>query len=164
MDRVLNSTILRGTPRRVAFLRFVVEESLSGRPERLKGYTIAIEALGRKDNFDPQTNPLVRVEAGRLRTALQNYYAGPGADDPIEIALPRGSYIPTFSRRRPPSRLPRFIAQLSAMRPLGIRPLPSFAICVLIFSAGAGAGAFANRSMSACISMLQNLASPIQPR
>jgi tetratricopeptide (TPR) repeat protein len=73
--------------------------ALSGQSERIKGYTIAVEALGREDNFDPQTDPIVRVEAGRLRRALDRYYDGQGKRDPVTIELPRGSYVPAFQRR-----------------------------------------------------------------
>ena len=76
--------------------------------EYLKGYTIATEALGRDDNFDPQIDPIVRVEAGRLRYALEHYYSNGGAGDPVVIELPRGSYVPTFHRNRnAPGRLAR---------------------------------------------------------
>jgi hypothetical protein len=78
----------------------VVEAALAGCADRLKAYTIAVEALGRGENFDPQTDPIVRVEAVRLRRALAAYYAGPGAHDPLIIELPRGRYVPTFRRAR----------------------------------------------------------------
>jgi adenylate cyclase len=73
-------------------LRFVVEQTLLGLGERLKGYTIAVEVFGRPPDFDAQTDPLVRVEAGRLRRRLIEYYADEGRDDPVRIELPRGSY------------------------------------------------------------------------
>lgn len=78
------------------FLRFVVEETLAGSGDRIKAYTIATAALGRGDDFDPQTDPIVRVEAGRLRRALHNYYASAGHDQPIVIDLPIGRYTPIF--------------------------------------------------------------------
>ena len=64
---------------------------LRGHGERLKGYTIGVEVLRRDVTFDPQIDPIVRVEATRLRRAIERYYAGPGADDPIVIDLPRGA-------------------------------------------------------------------------
>jgi hypothetical protein len=99
LDRVLASPGFRASPRLSSFLRFVVEETVAGRGNRIKGYTVAVVALGRSESFDPQTDPIVRVEAGRLRRALERYYAGPGSDDEIVITLPRGSYIPSFGRR-----------------------------------------------------------------
>lgn len=78
------------------FLRFVVEETLAGRGERIKAYTIATDALGRDETFDPQADPIVRVEAARLRRALRTYYADGGAAQPIMIELPTGTYAPVF--------------------------------------------------------------------
>ncbi len=78
------------------FLRFVVEETLAGRSERIKAYTIATAALGRDESFDPQADPIVRVEAARLRRALKTYYADGGAAQPIVIELPTGTYAPVF--------------------------------------------------------------------
>lgn len=96
---VLESEELRSSPQLSNILRFVVEATLDGRREAIKGYTIAVEALGRDASFDPQADPIVRVEATRLRRALERYYAGAGANDPIEIAVPRGSYVPHFLPR-----------------------------------------------------------------
>jgi hypothetical protein len=100
LGRVVTSLCFRRSPRLASFLRFVVETTLDGHADRIKGYSIAIGALGRSDTFDPQTNPIVRVEAGRLRQALNRYYAGPGRNDQLVIALPLGSYIPTFDHRK----------------------------------------------------------------
>jgi hypothetical protein len=102
LDRVLAAPTFRHAPQLAAFLRFVVEETLAGQSERIKGYTIATEALGRGPDFDPQSDPIVRVEAGRLRRALARYYAGEGRDDDIVIELAPGSYVPTFRRAARP--------------------------------------------------------------
>ena len=105
LHRVVESAVFRGSLRLTCFLTFVVETTLAGKGDRLKAYTIAIEAFRRHDDFDPQTNPIVRVEAGRLRHALSRYYSGEGRDDSIVIDLPRGSYVPVFSRRGIPANL-----------------------------------------------------------
>jgi hypothetical protein len=99
LERVSGSDVMRASPQLTAFLRFVVEAVLDGNSDRIKGYVIAVEALNRGAGFNPQIDPIVRVEATRLRRTLERYYAGPGADDPIVIELPRGTYVPTFSRR-----------------------------------------------------------------
>jgi len=96
LARVVASEPFRNTPQLVAFLKFVVEKVLAGEAQEIKGYTIATEALGRGSDFDPQVDPIVRVEAGRLRKALDSYYSGPGRYDPIRIVIPRGTYVPQF--------------------------------------------------------------------
>lgn len=110
LNRVLASPPFRSSPQLLAFLRFVVESVLKGDAEHIKSYTIAVEALGRGHDFDPQADPIVRVEAGRLRRTLQHYYAGPGMDDPVIIDLPRGAYIPAFRRRAEHHNVPSLSA------------------------------------------------------
>ena len=96
LERILASSSFQTCPRLSSFLRFVVEATLSGNGPRIKGYTVGVEAFGRPDNFDPQTDPIVRVEAVRLRRALARYYAGEGARDPVVIEVPRGHYVAHF--------------------------------------------------------------------
>jgi tetratricopeptide (TPR) repeat protein len=98
LDRVLASDAFRGAPQLSAFLSFIVIRAIAGRSAELKGYTIAVEALGRPPEFDPQADPIVRVEAGRLRKALSHYYAAEGARDALRIAMPIGGYVPVFER------------------------------------------------------------------
>jgi len=99
LDRVLASDIFRSAPQLTAFLSYVVEQALAGRAAELKGYTIAVEAFGRPPEFDPQSDPIVRVEAGRLRKALNLYFAAEGVRDPVRIAIPVGAYVPSFTRQ-----------------------------------------------------------------
>jgi hypothetical protein len=99
LARILETTAFRASHRLARFITFVVEDTLAGKSDRIKAYTIAIEALGRSSAFDPQSDPIVRVEAGRLRRALAHYYAGMGQNDPIVIDVPRGGYVPSFRRR-----------------------------------------------------------------
>ena len=93
LERVLGSRCFEQAARSSSFLRFVAEQTLAGQGDRLKGYTIAVEVFGRPPDFDAQTDPLVRVEAGRLRRRLIEYYADEGRDDPVRLDLPRGSYF-----------------------------------------------------------------------
>jgi len=99
LARLLASDVFRFSLRLTRFLEFVVETTLAGKAGTIKAYTVAVAALGRGDDFDPQSDPIVRVEALRLRAALARYYEGPGRDDPIIIAIPRGSYVPIFHKR-----------------------------------------------------------------
>jgi TolB-like protein len=99
LARILASAAFVASDRLKGFLRFVVEETLAGRSDQLKAYTIALEVLGRDDGFDPQTDPVVRMEAGKLRRRLERYYLSVGQDDPVRIEIPKGGYVPTFSRQ-----------------------------------------------------------------
>lgn len=101
LERILASDIFRSAPQLTAFLTYVVEQTLAGRASELKGYTIAVEAFGRPAEFDPQSDPIVRVEAGRLRKALNLYFAAEGVNDPLRIAVPVGAYVPSFARVPP---------------------------------------------------------------
>lgn len=86
------------------FLRFVVNETLEGRGDLLKGYTIGIHVLGKDKDFDPEQDSLVRIHAGRLRRLLQVYYLESGKDDPVKIEIPKGKYKPAFSLQELSSR------------------------------------------------------------
>jgi tetratricopeptide (TPR) repeat protein len=99
VQRMTASDVFATSPQLSSFLLFVVEAVLRGQGERLKGYTIGVEVLRRDATFDPQVDPIVRVEATRLRRAIERYYAGTGAEDSIIIDLPRGGYVPRFSWR-----------------------------------------------------------------
>ncbi|MEO1191817.1 MAG: adenylate cyclase [Pseudomonadota bacterium] len=100
LERIVSSPDLRVSERGRGFLHYVVEETLAGRADRIKAYAIAIEVFGRDETFDAQNDPVVRIEAGRLRRALEYYYLAAGTDDPILIDIPKGGYVPTFALRR----------------------------------------------------------------
>lgn len=99
LERVTGSAEFRSSPQLVAFLRVIVGMTLNGEADRIKAYTIGTDALGRDQSFDPQRDPIVRVEANRLRRTLAAHYAGTGANDPIIIEIPPGRYVPTFRLR-----------------------------------------------------------------
>ena len=79
------------------FLSYVVEETLEGRADRIKAYNIALAAFDRTEDFDPLTDPIVRIEASRLRRSLEHYYLTAGKGDGIRIDIPKGAYAATFS-------------------------------------------------------------------
>ena len=85
--------------RLIRFLRFVIDEALADRANRLKEYTIALEVFDQDDSFNPQTNTIVRVHAGRLRRRLERYYLTDGTADEIRIDIPKGGYAPVFEQR-----------------------------------------------------------------
>ena len=98
LDRILASSEFVRSRRLADFLSYVVEGALEDGAFAPKGYTIAVEALGRPNDFDPDRDAVVRVTATRLRVALARYYAGEGRGDPIVISMPRGGYLPSISR------------------------------------------------------------------
>lgn len=87
----MNSSVL------TQFLNFVVSETLAGRSDSLKEYTIGVQALKKDADFNPQIDSIVRIHAGRLRRALKEYYYELGQNDPIIIDIPKGSYTPVFT-------------------------------------------------------------------
>ena len=97
LDKVLSGRTLHGSESLRAFLRFVVDKSVGGQESLLKEYVIATEVFGRGSDFDPRIDSVVRVQAGRLRNKLQEYYTTEGKDDLIVIDLPKGQYTPVFS-------------------------------------------------------------------
>ncbi len=99
LGRILKSGPFAQSRRRKRFLEYIVSETLAGRSERLKGYTIAVEAFNSPETFDPSVDPFVRIEAARLRDRLREYYAVEGQDDAIRIDLPKGSYVPLIKFR-----------------------------------------------------------------
>ena len=89
LDRLLASPDFDVPARARRFLRYVVEETLAGRGDRIKAYSVGMEVFGRDENFDAQNDPAVRIEAGRLRRALEHYYLAAGLSDPVIIDIPR---------------------------------------------------------------------------
>lgn len=96
VERIVESSAFKATPRRKKLLRYLVEELLAGRARELKGYSIATLVFGRDDDFDPQTDPVVRLEARRLRHDLDGYYATEGRGNPLRINIPKGQYAPVI--------------------------------------------------------------------
>ena len=105
--RILNSGPFHQAQRRQRFLEYIVNEALAGRGERLKGYSVAQAVFDRAETFDPNIDPIVRLEAGRLRDRLREYYDGDGRDDPVLIELPKGTYTPLIELRQAPTLDPR---------------------------------------------------------
>ncbi|MFP5078232.1 hypothetical protein ACLE20_13065 [Rhizobium sp. YIM 134829] len=99
LEAVLASDVFARSERLRAFLTYVVEKELAGEAQQLKGYTIAIDVFGRSQNFNADSDPLVRVHAGKLRKLLTHYYETEGVDDPWQIEIPKGGYTPIFRRK-----------------------------------------------------------------
>jgi TolB-like protein/predicted Zn-dependent protease len=99
LDRILHSGPFTQSRRRQRFLEYIVNETLAGRGERLKGYTVGIEVFDRPETFDPAIDPIVRIEAARVREKLREYYDTEGLKDPVRIDLPKGAYTPHIEFR-----------------------------------------------------------------
>jgi adenylate cyclase len=101
LQRMLASKDFDSSSRNRRFLTFVVEETLAGRSDRIKAYNIALTAFDRGSDFDPLTDPIVRIEASRLRRSIEHYYLTGGRADRVRIAMPKGSYVVTFAYANP---------------------------------------------------------------
>jgi adenylate cyclase len=99
LERILASKGFAGAGRLSRMLRYLVERTLAGEGDRLKEYAVGVEAFDRDEKYDPRIDSIVRVEAGRLRTKIDEYYSSEGAADAVQISLPRGGYVPKFDRR-----------------------------------------------------------------
>ena len=91
LSGLLSSTAFAQVDRLKRFLRYVVEETVAGRSEKLKEYSIGVEVFDRETSFDPRTDPIVRVQARRLRARLTRYYEEEGRHEEIRIELPKGA-------------------------------------------------------------------------
>lgn len=100
LQEILSSKDFQASPRLRNFLKYIVEETLAGRGDLLKAYTIGVEVLNLGEGFDPNNNPMVRTEASRLRNKLEHYYLrNPEAN--VKISMPKGSYCASFEKRKP---------------------------------------------------------------
>ncbi len=99
LEQLLSWPGLSRSPQLARFLDYIVRARLRGDEGSIKAYAIAVDVFGRPQSFDPQADPIVRVQARRLRAALDEYYAGEGAGDPVRIHLPVGRYVPEFQFR-----------------------------------------------------------------
>src|SRR5262245_26455113 len=125
VDRITASAVFAGSDRMSRLLRYLVDRTLAGEADQLKEYVLGVEVFDRDQRYDPRIDSIVRVEARRLRSKLEEYYGGAGAADPIGIAIPKGSYVPVFDARRtvqPSLTAPPAIEPAAAMAPAGQQP------------------------------------------
>jgi TolB-like protein len=114
LEKVLVSAEMCRSKKLCQFLRFTVEEVLRGHGSELKEYAIAVGVFKRNREFDPGADPIVRVQARRLRSKLAQYYQTEGRDESIQIEYPVGGYSPIFTRRTPPAMSRPVIPALQA--------------------------------------------------
>jgi TolB-like protein len=103
LSAILRSGDFAASRRMSDFLTYVVEETLAGRGSRIKAYSVAIDVLGRRPDFDPQKDPSVRAQAARLRRALERFYLTRREYHPVVIDIPKGGYVPSFQFLEPPA-------------------------------------------------------------
>jgi adenylate cyclase len=135
LDRILASKGFSSAARLSKLLRYVVDKTLAGDSDQLKEYSVGIEVFDRDDKYDPRLDSIVRVEAGRLRSRLDEYYSGEGAASAIRISLPKGGYSAQFERRNDPAPV---IAPVAPQRasliaiPLGIALLAAIGAMLFV--------------------------------
>ena len=110
LERILSSPTFQQGDKLKRFLKFIVLEAIAGRRHELKEYVIGVQVFGKEDTFDPRTDPIVRVQARRLRAKLVRYYREEGRADETQIELPKGGYAPVFKQRDTPVLVKRSVA------------------------------------------------------
>lgn len=106
LERLLAWPEIARSPQLGRFLSYIVERTLDGHEQSIKAYSIAVDVFGRPADFDPQADPIVRVQARRLRALLDAYYQGAGIGDVMQIHLPVGRYVPEFTAVAGPGEAP----------------------------------------------------------
>jgi TolB-like protein len=129
LERVLASKGFQNAGRLSRLLRHVTEKTLAGDADQLKEYSVGVEVFDRDASYDPRLDSIVRVEAGRLRSRLDDYYANGGVTHEIRIELPRGGYVAQFKRRAPDSSP---TPQISGTRPRAIFVVLAGSVLIIV--------------------------------
>lgn len=106
IEKLANNRVLHGSESLCKLLRYLAKHALDHPGQAIKEYQIATEVFGRSEDFDPQLDSMVRVQAGRLRAKLSEYYTSEGTEDPVAVELPKGTYILSFHHRVPAGARP----------------------------------------------------------
>ena len=139
LDRILSSKGFASAGRLSKLLRYVVDKTLAGETDQLKEYSVGIEVFERDEKYDPRLDSIVRVEAGRLRSRLDEYYNGNGTASPIRITLPRGGYAAVFELAAPATAVVPAAPAATHHRSRAVIPLAALlliAIGALVFWLG----------------------------
>src|SRR6185503_326464 len=124
LSRILSSKTFAQVERLKRFVSFIVGETMGGRGGDLKEYVIGVQVFGKEASFDPRTDPIVRVQARRLRTRLARYYRDEGNNDELIIDLPKGGYAPVFRvRDEAPASKRSLTATLAGRNTVAVKPL-----------------------------------------
>ena len=124
VHRIVASKTFQSAPTLQQLFRFLATRALEEHPEEMKEYTIGVEALGRRPDFDPKTDPIVRVQVYRLRQKLKEYYDLEGSRDSILVEIPKGHYLPRFEFTSPsppdPAEAATEVPRLEAVKPRAV--------------------------------------------
>jgi hypothetical protein len=128
LGKILMSRFFANSIRLGRFLSFAAKHALNGRGERLKEYVVGVEVFDRDSAYDPRIDPIVRVEARRLRSKLKSYYISAGRDDRLVVELPKGGYPPVFRLRTQMQPKPRrLVLPASAETAIAVLPFANLA-------------------------------------
>ncbi len=100
IELIIESKDFNATPKQIALLKFIVNKTLVGKGREINDYTVAADVFGRGPDFDKRIDPIVSIQADILRWKLERYYQNTGKNDPIRIAIPNGTYVPVFKKRK----------------------------------------------------------------
>jgi TolB-like protein len=137
VERILASKGFANAGRLSRLLRYVVDKTLANQTDQLKEYAVGVEVFERDDKYDPRLDSIVRVEAGRLRSRLDEYYNGEGAGSPIRILLPRGGYSAQFEHSASAKAMadkrpqPEAAPSINGRRPWAAVPLTVGLVCAI---------------------------------
>jgi serine/threonine-protein kinase len=124
LARILGSKTFSQVERLKRFISFIVGETVGGRGGELKEYVIGVQVFGKEPSFDPRTDPIVRVQARRLRARLARFYRDEGHNDELIVDLPKGGYAPVFRlREETPSQKRSLTATLASRNTVAVMPL-----------------------------------------
>ena len=124
-DRILGSPYFARSATLSRFLRFVVEITLQGKADELKEYRLGVDVFGRGADFDPRIDPIVRMQAAKVRAKLAEYYASEGREDEMLISIPKGGYIPSFTQREVASRATTVAVESQDVQSIAVLPFVS---------------------------------------
>lgn len=148
LDRILATKGFSGAGRISKLLRFVVDKTLAGQTDQLKEYSVGIEVFDRDEKYDPRLDSIVRVEAGRLRTRLDEYYNGEGAKSTVRITLPRGGYVARFEANQASGAPPASAVEPTPEAPSNRRPAALLVLAAVLMIAVGTLVWFASRDRS----------------
>ncbi len=122
LDRIASSATFQQVDRLKRFLSFVVHETVAGRANQLKEYVLGVQVFDKDVSFDPRTDPIVRVQARRLRARITKYYQDEGQQDTVLIELPKGGYAPVCRRLETPAPKRSLTRTLASRNTIAVLP------------------------------------------